>query len=387
MRIGIDISWAQGSPSGTASYIEGLVHALAASAAHNELVLLTRSVRRLALPGLELPGLEGRGAHTRIERVAIDAPLTNVRQQVALPLALRRLGLDLYHAPAFFLPLALPLLWPGPTVLGVFDLNFLHLRENRQPGRRAEYLSLALQVPLAARQATRIVTLSHSSAVEITRLLHVPGDKVTVIPVAPRDIFRRPPRDDLVEQTRDRYGSYYLMVGVLAPQKNVERVLRAFAALGTHQVRLVLAGRSAGDYAERVLRPLARSLGIADRVVFAGAVGDDEVVALYHGALGLVFPSLGEGFGLPIVEAMVCGCPVITSDRSSMPEVAGDAAVLVDPTAEAAIGAAMARLADESVHREDLTARGLLRGATFTWDTIARETLRCYEQAIVDAGT
>jgi glycosyltransferase involved in cell wall biosynthesis len=310
--------------------------------------------------------------------VAVDAPLTNLRQQVTLPLALRWQRLDLYHSPAFFLPLV----WRGPAVVSMFDVNFLRLRENWTPGRRVMYLSLALQAPLAARQAGRIITLSRASARDIARLLGVPLDKVAVVPAAPRDVFRRAPDPRAVEEVQRCYGRFFLSVGVLAPQKNLERVLRAFAQVRDGTTRLVLAGRPAGAYADAVLRPLARELDVAERVVFAGATDDETLRTLYHAAVALVYPSLGEGFGLPIVEAMACGCPVITSRVSSMPEVAGDAALLVDPRAVTALAGALERLLAEPALRADLAARGRARATFFTWDKAARQTLQCYDEAV-----
>lgn len=373
MRIGIDVSWAQGPPSGTATYIQGLVEALVNIGPQHEYVLFTRtprdSRRGEALPGLNAPN---------VRRVAVDAPLTNLRQQLTLPPALYRQRLDLYHSPAFFLPLA----WRGPAVVSMFDVNFLRLRENWQPGRRLVYLSLALQAPLAARQARRIITLSQASAGDIARLLRVPRRKIAVIPAAPRALFHDPPNAATVTEAQRRYGPFFLSVGVLAPQKNLQRLLRAFAATRDQDTRLLLVGRPAGAYVEAVLRPLARDLGLADRVEFAGYRDDEALRTLYHAAIGLVYPSLGEGFGLPIVEAMACGCPVITSTVSSMPEAAGEAALLVDPRDTAALARAMNRLRDEPELRDDLAARGRRRAALCTWDEAARQTLRCYDEAV-----
>ena len=377
MRIGIDVSWAQGPPSGTATYVAGLVEALVRVGPHNDYVLFTRSRPGHgasgrcgpALPGLEAPN---------VRYVAVDAPLTNVRQQVTLPLALRRQRLDLYHSPAFFLPLA----WRGPAVVSMFDVNFLRLRETWTPGRRLMYLSLALQAPLAARQAGCIITLSRASARDIARLLGVPLDKIAVVPAAPRDVFRQAADPRAIEAVRRRYGRFVLSVGVLAPQKNLERMLCAFAHVRDGSTRLVLAGRPAGAYADAILRPLTRTLGLEGRVVFADAPDDETLRALYHAAVALVYPSLGEGFGLPIVEAMACGCPVITSNVSSMPEVAGDAALLVDPRAVAALAGALERLLAAPALCADLAARGRARAALFTWDEAARQTLRCYDAAL-----
>ncbi len=377
MRVGIDVSWVQGAPSGTATYVAGLVEALTRVGPQHEYVLFTRTPavagRRPALPELARPN---------VRRVAADAPLTNLRQQVTLPLALRRAGLDLYHAPAYFLPLA----WRGPSVVGMFDLNFLRLAENWEPGRRLVYLSLLLQAPLAAHRATRVITLSHASARDLTRLLRIPPHKIAVIPAAAPAPFHQEPDPAQVAQARERYGAFLLAVGVLAPQKNLERVLRAFAQGAGAEVRLVLVGEPAGAYADAVLRPLARELGVENRVVFVGRTGDATLRALYHAALALLYPSLGEGFGLPIVEAMACGCPVVTSDRSSMPEVAGEAALLVDPYDGAALAGAIERVCTDPALRTSLSARGRARAPHFTWDQAARHTLRCYDEAVKGHG-
>lgn len=376
MRIGIDVSWAQGPPSGTAVYVASLVEALLRrdDAVQHEWVLFTRGAPAMGL----FPVASGR----HVSCVSVDAPLTNVRLQAGLPPAIRAARLDLYHAPAYFLPLALPLFWRGPSVVGVFDLNFLRVREGWQSGRRAEYLSLALQVPLAAHQAARVLTLSHHSEADIARLLRVPKRKIAVIPAAPRALFHRQPDPSAVEAMHTRYGRFVLYVGAVSAQKNVERLIRAFALLDDPTVTLVLAGRPAGDYVERVLAPLIKAGNVSQRIVFAGAVDDEMLRALYHAALAMVYPSLGEGFGLPIVEAMTCGCPVMTSNLSSMPETAGDAALLVDPYSIADLAAALDRLSRDESLRADLVRRGRVRAALYTWDAVAAQTLDLYHKAV-----
>jgi len=372
VRIGIDVSWAQGPPSGTVVYVASLVEALLRrdDATRHEWVLFTR--------GRPETGLFPLACGRRVRYVSVDAPLTNLRLQASLPPAIRAARLDLYHAPAYFLPLALPLFWRGPSIVGVFDLNFLRLREGWQFGRRAEYLSLSLQVPLAAHQAARVLTLSKNSAADVTRLLRVPAHKVAVIPAAPRALFSQSPDPAAVEAQRARYGRFIVYIGALSAQKNVERLVRAFALLDDPSLTLVLAGRAAGDYVERVLLPLIRRYALSPRVVFAGPVDDETLRALYHSAVALAYPSLGEGFGLPIVEAMTCGCPVVTSNLSSMPQVAGAAALLIDPYAVDDLAAALDRLSRDESLRADLARRGRIRAALYTWDAVAAQTLDLY---------
>ena len=178
---------------------------------------------------------------------------------------------------------------------------------------------------------------------------------------------------------------YVLFVGTEHPRKNLGRVLEAFARVRRPGLRLVKAGgpgKAEWDFRAATERRLAE-LGLgADDVLFTGRVPDEDVVALYSGAVCLVFPSLYEGFGFPVLEAMACGCPVITSTTSSLPELAGDAALLVDPTDTGAIAAAMRRLIDDRGLRHELAERGRRRAARFEWERTARETLRVYDRVL-----
>jgi glycosyltransferase involved in cell wall biosynthesis len=242
---------------------------------------------------------------------------------------------------------------------------------------------MRVHIPLAIRRARFVLT--HSAYVRDTILARyrIAPERVVVAPPGTDPFFREAPRPEELAQAGARFGAepFFLYVGVLAPQKNPATLLRALAQLrarGARTPRLLLVGRSVGAYWTRDLVPLIRSLGLDDAVTGTGYVDDTVLRALYHRAAALVVPSFGEGFGLPVLEAMACGTPVIAASTSSLPEVGGDAALYVDPRDAEALAAAMARIVSEPDLREDLAARGRARAATFSWDRCVRRVLECY---------
>jgi glycosyltransferase involved in cell wall biosynthesis len=285
--------------------------------------------------------------------------------QISLPRALVRDGVHVFLSPYYKRPLTAPC----PTVITIHDLFFIGY-----PGRRRPLYDRAMTAlaRLYARGAAAIVTDSEHSRRAIVERLGLPAGRVSVIPVGLGGEFA--PATPSPGQ-RARYGlgaRYALYVGNFLPHKNLSRLLRAWAALpddvrAAH--RLVLAG---GDRAGRpALEALARTLGIASDVVFPGLVDDDDLPAVYGGAAVLVLPSLDEGFGLPALEAMACGTPVIASRRGALPEVVGDAGVLVDPEDARALGTTLARVLASEDERAALARRGLARAATFTAERTA----------------
>lgn len=229
-------------------------------------------------------------------------------------------------------------------------------------------------------RATRIIAVSESTRRDLLELYGVEPARISVIPLGvDRSMFRPSPRD-ATEGMRSRFGldgPYLLSVGGIEPRKNLPAVLSAFARLGP-DLRLVIAGAGVDWNPEGtgLLREALRSLPAETRrrVVQTGYVSEGDKVALLSGAEALVYPSLYEGFGLPVLEAMACGTPVVTSDRSSLPEVAGEAALLVDPDDPEAIAVAVDRVLSEGRLREHLREAGLERAAGFTWEGTAQAT-------------
>jgi alpha-1,3-rhamnosyl/mannosyltransferase len=279
--------------------------------------------------------------------------------QVALPAALRRDGVDVFLSPYYKRPLAAPC----PVVVTIHDLFFIGYPGQHRPLRDAALTRLAR---LYARGASAIVTDSEHSRRAIVERLGIHAGRIAVIPVGLGPEFQ--PATPSARQ-RERYGlgeRYALYVGNFLPHKNLPRLLRAWAALpGALRAayRLVLAG---GDRANRPpLAALAEALGLGPGVVFPGLVDDDDLPAVYSGATVVVQPSLEEGFGLPALEAMACGAPVVASRRGALPEVVGDAGLLVDPEDTGALARALARVLDAPGERATLARRGLARAGAF----------------------
>ncbi len=237
---------------------------------------------------------------------------------------------------------------------------------------------------VAARQVDHIIAVSESTKRDLIRLLGVPEDRVSVIYEAAHPLFSPVTNTDALDRTRARYqltSPFMLFVGTLEPRKNLPTLLRAFRGLRDKYkspASLVIVGNR-GWLADEVDRTIAE-LNLGDAVRFLGGIPNDELVYLYNAATAFVFPSFYEGFGLPPLEAMACGTPVITSNVSSLPEVVGDAAMLINPEDVDALTVAMARvLSDEKIQRE-MRDKGLKRAQAFSWERAASETLAVYRQ-------
>ena len=310
--------------------------------------------------------------HTRLEPSlpgvtlsVLDGAWTQWWDQVTLPQALRRDGADVFLSPYYKAPLAAPC----PTVVTIHDLFFIGYPGRRRPVYDATLTGLAR---LYARRADAVVADSEHSRREIVRRLGLAAERITVIPVGLGPEFAP---TALTPAQRARYrlsNSYVLYVGNFLPHKNLPRLLAAWAALPealrrAHQ--LVLAG---GDRARGpALQAQTAALSLGDGVVFPGLIDDADLPAVYAGAAAFVLPSLEEGFGLPALEAMACGTPVIASRRGALPEVVGDAGLLVDAEDVRALSAALGRLLATPDARTELAARGLARAREFAAERTA----------------
>lgn len=315
----------------------------------------------------------------------IPAPVSPfaLRQQWTLPRLLRGLRpRALYHSTYYLMPYRPSL----PTVLTVYDLIPLLFPETVSWRAR---LFFRVATGLALRAADHVIAISRASRRDLLTHFPIHPTRVTAIPLAVEPRFHpRPPEE--VQGLCARYGlpeDYLLYLGINKPHKNLVRLIRAYARLagirsaaGLATPPLVIAGAWDPRYPEP--RQEVHARGLEDTVRFLGPVADADLPALYTGCTAFVFPSLYEGFGLPVLEAMACGAAVICSDRSSLPEVAGDAALLVDPTREEALTAAMDRVLREPGLAEALRARGRMRARSFTWERTAQETLAVYRDRV-----
>jgi glycosyltransferase involved in cell wall biosynthesis len=255
----------------------------------------------------------------------------------------------------------------------------------RYPRWRRLYTGMA--IVRTARQARAIITVSEATRRDVIDLLGIAPDRVTAIHsgVDPEQ-FRAVPASQaaLVLQRHRLPRRFFLHVGGFSPIKNTERIVEAFADAGREpalrDVGLVFAGHKTAHFADTLAA--TQRLGVSDRVVFTGYFPSEDLPTLYSAALALVYPSVIEGFGFPILEAFACATPVITSDRTSLPEVAGNAAVLVDPESTAALAAAMVRIVVDDGLRTTLIDRGVKRVKSFTWERTAAQTLDVYRQAL-----
>jgi glycosyltransferase involved in cell wall biosynthesis len=237
-------------------------------------------------------------------------------------------------------------------------------------------------LPAILKRADRVITISECSKRDIVRLYKLPEEKVTVTMLAADPCFRplAPGGGGALVNSIPR--PYILNVGTLEPRKNLEGLLRAFARAKKAGIPHTLVITGARGWGESQLAALPAELGISDSVIFTGFVADEELPHLYANSTFFVYPSLYEGFGLPVLEAMACGTPVITANSSSIPEVAGEAALMVDPRSEAELANAMIRLAGDAAFGEDLRRRGSCRSAEFSWDRTVAETLAVYDEVL-----
>ncbi len=372
MRIGLEVTAAVCQGGGIGRYVRELLRALAVLDSENQYRLFFASknddTHRLPL----LP------ANFQVRRLPFhDIWLARVWQRLRAPLPVELITgrLDVYHSPDFALP---PTLGQTPTLLTVHDLSFARDPCSAAPGLRG-YLDVV--VPRSVRRATHVLADSQSTKDDLMALYQTPEEKITVLYAGVTACFRPVTDPGELAEVRGRYGMgerpYVLSIGTLQPRKNHGRLIEAFdRTLHDSEYNLVLAGGEGWLYDE--VRAQVAKRGLQDRVLFPGFVAEEHLPALYSAAAIMVFPSLYEGFGLPVLEAMACGVPVLASNAPCLPEVAGDAALMVDPRDVSAMAIAIEELINQPELRDALREKGLARAAQFRWKNSAAELLRVY---------
>ena len=307
----------------------------------------------------------------RFKTVPEASPGYSIREQFTVPRDLRREKADLFHAPHY----VLPALTPCKSVVTIHDC--IHLRFPQYLPSRLGYTYARSSLWMATHRSNLIMTVSEASKRDILEYYKVPSDKIHVIYNGIDERFSQAPAEEDVTRVRERYqldGPFVLYAGNVKPHKNIERLIEAFYILKRGEfehVKLVIIGDEISKYAS--LRHAVHRYKLHKHVRFLGFVPHRTLAVLYRQADAFVFPSLYEGFGLPPLEAMASGTPVITSNVSSLPEVVGDAAVLIDPLRPDAIAEAMRQVLTDSELRRSLTRRGLERASHFSWEqSIAR---------------
>src|SRR5437867_4178191 len=356
MRIAFDGTVLHGRKSGVGYYCEELLKALLSFDKEDHFTVFSH--QQLAL---NLPSCNG---HLKFED-SVQFPIRAFYLHLMLPRILDAIGPDICHYTNFLAPVS----EERPYVVTIHDMGVEVLR-HAHPLTKREYTKRL--IPRIARKARLIITNSEFSKWEIVRHLGIPEDRIRVTPLAASGEFEPVGAQPVCP--------YFLYVGNLEPRKNLERLIEAFARMPQKEYQLVIVGNR--WYHGGAPEQKARSLGLNGRVKFLGYVQRAELPALFSGATAFVYPSLLEGFGMPIVEAMACGTPVITSNNSAMTEVAGQAAMLVDPHSVREIAEALAQMAEDAPLRQALSRKGLARAAEFSWETTARLTLEAYREAL-----
>lgn len=301
------------------------------------------------------------------------------RLRLPAPVQLFTGPVDLFHSPDFVLP---PVLGRIPTILTVHDLSFAFYPETFTPAL-VRYLERV--VPWSVRRATHVLADSESTRRDLIRLYDTPEDKITVLYSGVHERFNMAIDSAAKKAVREKYNigdePFVFTVSTLQPRKNHQLLVRSFRAVAEQtDYNLIIAGGHGWLY-EKLLEEVDRQK-LRGRVRFIGFVDDDDLPPLYNTASLFVFPSLYEGFGLPLLEAMACGTPVISSNTSSLPEVAGDAAVQISPHDEAAWTDAMLHVIDDTVLRERLVSAGRHRAERFRWSRAARQLLKVYGRVL-----
>jgi glycosyltransferase involved in cell wall biosynthesis len=366
MRIGIDCRKLE-TPTGVGRYLGNLIPAFLEVDAENDYVLFHGG-------GLE-DKLSGTGRAVA-KRLRFPKHLwLNAR----LPFSLRSERIDVLHSPSYTLPL-----WPRTrTVVTIHDIIYRLHPHWFSPRRRLYYSRL---VGASAHRADRIITVSHTSKQDIVRGYHIPPENIGVTYLAADPNYRPEEDPKVLGRIRDRFTGgteFILHVGALQRRRNIDMLLDVLAELkreGGLSFSLLLVGKNLWPRSSP--RAAAAKLGIGDSVIYRPFVPEEDMAALYSAARFLVYPSNYEGFGLPVIEAMACGTPVIASNVSAIPEVTGDAAILLDPTDPEPWKRAIRELNEDADLRTKLSAAGLERSRLFSWERTARDTLAIYRETL-----
>ena len=370
MRIGIDARKLRDYGIGT--YVRNLLRQLARQDTTNEYVVLCREQ--------DCDTIEEFGP--RFRSVVQNAGPYSIKEQFAVPMDLRREAVDLFHAPHY----VLPPLTPCQSVVTIHDC--IHLRFPQYLPSTLGHAYAWAQMWTATHRAARVITVSEASKRDILRYFRLPERKIDVIYNAIDDRFWGQPDADEISRVRERYrlnDPFVLYAGNIKPHKNLERLIEAFHLMRQDtphlaNVQLLIIGDEISKYA--TLRRAVHRHKLHKHVRFFGFVSDQTLAALYRLADVFVFPSLYEGFGLPPLEAMASGTPVITSNVSSLPEVVGDAALMIDPYDPAAIADAMQRVLETPALREELQRKGLARAREFSWERSVARVRDIYDEVM-----
>ena len=361
MKIAIDIQTTLGQPTGFGFYVSNL----------------TRELKKISAQSAG--DLEFELIHPKSE-IDFSTPRRFIWDQLTLPLIAIKKKADLLHQPCF----SAPFIFKGPVVATIHDIISILFPENIPFASRMFY---SRWMPYSYRKADQIITISESTKADITRVLKIPEEKITVIPLAYDERFEKPISKSKIEAVKLKYkiaNEYILHLGTLEPRKNLDFLIGVFARLiendGCKDLQLVITGKK-GWYYEGLFEKVRR-LKLKTRVIFTGYVDDEDKPALYRAAKIFAFPSLYEGFGLPPLEAMASGVPVVSSNTSSLPEVVAEAGILLSPRNESEWVKALERINRDRELRSRMIEKSKSQAKNFSWEKTARKTIGVYRKAL-----
>lgn len=373
MRIGIDATALPAQPVGVGNYIIQFVKALAKMDIDYELIVFAQKGKRDLF---DIPNDEN--LHWVI--VPDKSPMYRlIWEQTTFPRLVHRAEVDLLHSLHYTQPVRLGC----PSIVTIHDMTFflfpdLHTRSKR--------LFFPFAIRSSVRRADALIAISESTRQDSIRLLGVSPQKIFTTQLGITDEFRVVKDNELLAKVRKKYDlpeEFVLYVGLVEPRKNIPFLIRAYKSLADEGIKhnLVIVGRIGWMYQE-VFKQI-EELGLEGRVQFTGYLPQDDLPMVYNLASLFVYPTKYEGFGLPALEAMACGTPVVTTAISSLPEIVGDAGMLIPPGDEQALASAMAEVLHDSTLFNQLRTRGLQRSEHFTWERTAQQTLKVYQQVLM----
>lgn len=370
-RIGIDFHVASGIYQGVRTYLANLIEAMLR--AENELAYFI-----YAENPAELSHWKKNDSRVTLKKLPSTSGRFNLL--VGFPFCAIRDKLSLFHSQY-----VLPPFIPCKSVLTIHDILFeSHPEFFPEVHRRL----LKFFIPFSAKRANRIISVSEFTKREIIKYYRVPEEKITVIYEGASDKFVSIRDKNLILSVSKKYGivkKYILFVGRIEPRKNIVGLLNAFVYIKNKGIKdfcLVIVGNQDKIFQENELFNKIKELQLDSDVIFTGGVSNEDLPVLYNGAEVLVYPAFAEGFGLPVLEAMACGTPVITSNTTSLPEVTGDAAILVNPYSSEEIGQALEKILSSVSLRKEFASKGLQRAKKFSWAEAAKKTIEVYKEIL-----
>ncbi|MEW6606640.1 MAG: glycosyltransferase family 1 protein [bacterium] len=369
MKIGIDAHTIGHKVTGNETYISNVIKALAKIDKENSYKLYYTNPEIVKNGFINQPNFQ---------EILIKPHSPLIRIPFSFPLEILKRPIDLFHVQYIAPPLC-----SCPIIVTIHDLSFIHYP---QYFTKREQLRMSMLIPITARQATKILAVSEYSKKDIINSYRIPEDKIVVTYDGVNESFHPIDNQELLDEIVAKYGitnKFVLYVGNIHPRKNLGRLIEAYCLLKkNHNIKhkLVIVGKKAWLYADVFKR--VREMGLENEIVFTEYVPQEDLPLLYNAAEVFVYPSIFEGFGIPPLESMACGTPVITSNTSSFPEVVGDAGVTVSPHSVDDIAKAIYDVLSNPQMQKRLSEKGIERAKLFTWENTAKRTLSVYKECL-----